>query len=69
MVLSQFAKIYDSPDILEVLAENLPHLCTDTTPTEQLVRLMEKSVNRIYGLFTVSDLKFDAIYPTRSTHG
>ena len=69
LVLSQFARIYDSPDIMEVISECLPHLHTDTTPTEQLVKLMERSVNRIYGLFTDSELKFDSVYPTRSTHG
>lgn len=69
LVISQFSRIYDSPDIMEVISECLPHLLTDTTPTEQLVKLMERSVNRIYGLFTVSELKFDSVYPTRSTHG
>ena len=61
IVLSQFATAYNNPDVLMALAATWP--VGQTASTERLV----ENVKRIYATMSDPSLKFDKVYPTRST--
>ena len=69
LVISQFAKIYNNPDMLAVLAECWPHGRDNANlaKAQNSVERMKLFISRLYSCLFDPNLHFDSIYPARST--
>jgi len=50
MILSQFEKVYELPDVQSTLCDHWLQMCPLKTPPDETIKLMNEMIKRLYGL-------------------
>jgi len=66
LVISQFGKIYNNPDMLAAIALCWPNRAR-TEEDASMQSGMKQFVTRLYPMLFDPNLHFDTVYPTRSS--
>ena len=69
LLLSQFDKVYELPDMHRSLCDHWLQVCPLNTPLDESIKLMNDVIKRLYGLLHEPEMKIDQVFPSRTSCG